>query len=139
MRIIFLIIFGISISVNADFYRQDGVVKDSNTLLQWQDDYSDNYGYIKIATWTAAIEYCEDLDLDNGGWRLPNINELESIVDYSTYDPSINSIFVYIYPASFWSSTTDPIYSSLVRLIYFDSGDFGDADKFGSTHVRCVR
>ena len=71
-----------------------GVVKDTTTGLQWQDEYSDNNGEVKRASWEGAINYCEALTL--GGeeaWRLPNINELLSIVDYSRTDPAMNPIF----------------------------------------------
>jgi hypothetical protein len=71
-----------------------GVVADSATGLAWQDDYSDNGGDIKSATWQDALIYCEELTLGGiSDWRLPNIRELKSIVDDSISVPAISSVF----------------------------------------------
>ena len=94
----------------------NGTVSDSATGLMWQqaDDGTKR-------EFDAAITYCEALSL--GGqtdWRLPNIKELQSILDYSrapdyTGSAAINAVFtastftneeaIIDYPW-FWSSTT---------------------------------
>ena len=48
-------------------------------------------------SWEDAKKYCEDLNVDDfSDWRLPSINELHTIADYSPdseYHPSIYTIF----------------------------------------------
>ena len=47
-------------------------------------------------TWQAALSYCENLE--RGGtddWRLPNIRELESLVDEDRYDAASEGEFSY--------------------------------------------
>jgi len=90
MREIFLIMIGISVSVWADFSRDDArqIVTDNNTGLQYQDDVS------RYLNWTDAIGYCETLTLgSHTDWRLPNFNELYFIADRSKSNPAIDSIF----------------------------------------------
>ena len=61
----------------------DGTVTDSATGLMWQEDDSGSG-----LDWDNALTYAENLTV--GGyddWRLPNVKELQSIVDY-THSPS---------------------------------------------------
>lgn len=95
----------------------DGTISDNATGLMWQkaDD-----GVAR--DWQEALEYGENLELAGyTDWRLPNIKELQSIVDYSrcpsaTNSPAIDPVFQTTsivdpdgvagqYPY-FWSSTT---------------------------------
>jgi hypothetical protein len=64
-----------------------------------------------------------------------------SIVDYGTYDPSIDTTYFPGTDASgYWSSTTSADYSSYAWKVDFDSGSVGDYSKSsGSYCVRCVR
>jgi len=130
----------LSIMGMADFSRSDsGVVTDSVTGLQWQDDYSDNGDKEKAANWEDAITYCESLELDGGGWRLPNINELNSIIDLNRTSPAIDAIFQYTQSDDYWSSTTNIGYSYQAWSIYFGNGYRNVYDKSDSNYVRCVR
>ena len=54
----------------------DGTVTDNRTGLIWQQ------GEPGAMTWNSALTYCEGLSLAGStDWRLPNIKELESLVD----------------------------------------------------------
>jgi hypothetical protein len=130
---------GLSSLSHAEFSRDHGVVTDSNTKLEWQDDYSDNKGNIKYATWSDAIEYCEALSLNGKGWRLPNINELESLVDDSRYNPSIDAIFENTYSNRYWSSTSNVNNSDYAWFISFNDGNQNGSNKTYYYYVRCVR
>ncbi|MDV7103389.1 DUF1566 domain-containing protein [Vibrio sp. TH_r3] len=94
----------------------DQTVSDNATGLIWQKSDSG-----MAMNWPVALSYCENLTLANRtDWRLPNVKELQSIVDYSrspdtTNSPSINSIFDsssilnendQLDYANYWSSTT---------------------------------
>jgi hypothetical protein len=52
-------------------------------------------GYSDAApSWTAGIANCESLDYAGyADWRMPNLKELISIVDYSAQSPAINTTF----------------------------------------------
>ena len=81
----------------------DGTVTDTSTGLMWQQQAGSS-----TQTWEQALAYCEGLNL--GGhtdWRLPTIKELRSLVDYSRYNPAINTTYFPNAAASwYWSSTT---------------------------------
>jgi uncharacterized protein (TIGR02145 family) len=83
----------------------DGTVTDTSTGLMWQQDTQG------AMTWEEAITYCESLSFASyDDWRLPDINELFSLVDYSKFDPAIDTTFfpnTQSYEESYyWSSTT---------------------------------
>jgi len=93
--------------------------------------------------WDTGINLCEGLSL--GGqtdWRMPNVKELLSLVDYSKYNPSIDTAY---FPGSmskeYWSSTTHEYNSNYAWEVNFQSGDVTllheKATKYPS--VRCVR
>jgi len=67
----------------------DGTVTDNCTGLMWQKDTARG-GY----TWQQALKYCERLEFaGHDDWRLPNVRELVSIVDYGRINPSIDPVF----------------------------------------------
>ena len=77
----------------------DGTISDSNTGLMWQkcslgQTGNNCTGTAKNYTWEEALEAAES-NRDNGynNWRLPNIKELQSIVEPFCGDPSINAGF----------------------------------------------
>jgi hypothetical protein len=115
----------------------DGTVTDTSTSLRWQQAGSSN-----AQTWEQALAYCEGLNL--GGytdWRLPTIKELESLVDYSRYDPAINTTY---FPSAvsslYWASTTYAYNTNHAWGVHFYYGDGNDYNyKDGSYYVRAVR
>ena len=151
MKKIILIIIGITLLSNAEFTRNiRGVVSDSDTKLKWQDNYEtsvyhDESGYqIKKANWHDALVYCNELILDgNSDWRLPNMNELMSLIDHSQFKTKINSIFEYYndkdsYDDVFWSSTTYITHTDKAWGIGFAHGEDRKYNKEKSYFVRCV-
>lgn len=115
----------------------DGTVTDTVTGLMWQQTEAGEM------TWEKAIDYCETLKL--GGyddWRLPNINELQSIVSDNKYNPSIDTI---LFPEAdssiYWSSTTVVAGYTHAWFVDFYAGSIGyySNDKSYSYYVRAVR
>ena len=115
----------------------DGTVTDTSTGLMWQQAGSSNY-----MDWEQALAYCEGLNL--GGytdWRLPNKKELQSLVDYSRYNPAINTTYFPNTAASwYWSSTTNAYYTFSAWFMYFYYGyDHYYSNKYTDNYVRAVR
>ena len=132
----FSLLLLLSTLVQADFTRDDTtkIVTDNETGLQWQDNES------TTKTWQNAINYCEDLTLGNyDDWRLPNINELTSIIDDTKISPSLSSVFKFFASSNYWSSTTDAGYSRNAWIVYFNIGIQSYDNKSSSFFVRCVR
>ncbi len=68
-----------SYGVNKFVDNMDGTITDLSTGLMWQ--MSDD-GVTR--GWEEALSYSENLELANhSDWRLPNVKELQSIVDYT--------------------------------------------------------
>ncbi len=118
----------------------NNTVYDPNTNLTWQDD-SDvlKRGW---KTWEEAIEYCKSSTLGgHNDWRLPNVNELLSIVDISLKNPALKTEFENENHASFWTSTGmtafKTSYAYIVNFFYGEANPwFKKTEKYS---VRCVR
>jgi len=134
MRQILLIMIGCSLALQADFIKSRNMVADDTSSLQWQDNE------IVTKTWTAAIDYCEALSLDGySDWRLPNLNELTSLVDDSKTNPALDTAFEHSASNTYWSSTTYAGASGNAWIVYFSGGNQSYGDKADSHYVRCVR
>ena len=91
----------------------DGTVTDNCTGLMWQKDTADTNGDGQSTDqdflgWCEALAYCENLSFaGHDDWRLPNVRELQSIVDYGRFDPAVEPVFsVLPENAAYWSSTS---------------------------------
>jgi len=137
MKKILLIMIGLSVGLMADFVRDTNtnIVTDSLTGLQWQDDTTPS-----AMTWQGAIDYCEALTMGGkSDWRLTNINELNSLVDDTTYSPVISAIFQNTISYRYWSSTTNAGHTSYTWVVNFYNGSQSRSVKTDSDYVRCVR
>ena len=115
----------------------DGTVKDNVTSLMWQKEDDDT-----TRIWDDANSYCNDLTLASySDWRLPSKKEVMSIVNYGTYDPSIDTTYFPGTSASeYWASTTNASNSSCAWCVFFSNGHLtAYYDKSYSYYVRCVR
>ena len=84
----------------------DGTVTDTNTGLMWQQLTPPA---AMTMTWEEALAYAEGLTLAGyDDWRLPTPKELQSIVDYSLYNPAIDTALFLGTVSSdyYWSATT---------------------------------
>lgn len=95
-----------TITINGDL-----VTVDANTGLMWAadgDEQGCNYGLAD--NWNSAVPDCASLSFAGyTDWRLPNVKELQSIIDYETSigTPCINTTsFPHTKQTLYWSSTT---------------------------------
>ena len=91
----------------------DGTVTDNMTNLVWLKN-GNPFGF---RLWEEAFVLCNSLSSgeaglsDNskpGDWRLPNIREIESLVDYNEAGPCLpkGNPFENVRPSSYWTSTS---------------------------------
>jgi hypothetical protein len=136
---------------------KNGSVKDLNTRLQWEVKcetcpHTDLHyvnrcelnwsGEGTIWDWLNAVnaeEYAGHND-----WRIPNVRELQSIIDDGRINPSINPIFGPTAESSYWSSTTSALSPSFAWGVTFgapggDGGYVGNTTKLNPMCVRAVR
>ena len=120
----------------------DGTTTDNRTGLMWAKDGSAagcNGGVTAI--WEDAITACEDLTFAAyDDWRLPNIKDLQSIVDYSRQSPSINPTYFLNTQSFYWSSTSYvPNSANSAWGVAFTNGFINTGGKASIYSVRCVR
>ena len=108
------------------------VVAASETGVMWTKEV------VSGKTWSQALPYCENLNY--GGfrdWRLPNINELKTLIDTSTYDPA--SVIPDTVMGLFWSSTTDYSYHNFACAVNFYFGNGITFRKNEQANIICIR
>ncbi len=145
MKRVVLILMGLSSLTWSEFTAKGGVIKDSNTQLEWQNRD------IRILDWESANRYCRNLNLNGTNWRLPTKDELISLVNrYERMDvtkmeekePAIdrifnngrlNSLFAY------WTSSETEHNPHLKWIVDFKKGWAGGHSKNFFYKVRCVR
>lgn len=111
-------------------------VMDVSTGLTWERAVSS-----PSVSWIDAKSYCGSLALDGGGWRMPTVHELQTIVDESEHNPSIDlKSFTSTPPEYFWSSTESAINPFNVWIVAFVDGSAFPFDVGSpSARIRCVR
>jgi hypothetical protein len=116
----------------------NGTITDNSTGLIWQkqDD-------AVTRNWALALTYCNTnaAGLPGTGWRLPNVYELYTLVDFGVAAaPFINLTY---FPATqsnvYWSSTSRPGSFTVALLVSFGNGNANGGTKTSTFYVRCVR
>jgi hypothetical protein len=123
----------------------NGTATDLNSGLIWQKCYGtqtslDCVNSSSTYNWYDAINYCENLSLaGRTDWRLPNINELNSILERYN-KPTINkNIFPNTQGFHYWTSTTNPLNINTALQVVFDYGGLvGSENKTSSAFLRCL-
>jgi hypothetical protein len=112
---------------------------DSLTELVWLRN-ADLTG--RLVTWAEALQEVRRLNAGSGGpWRLPNINELESLVDASQSAPALPAGHPFGgVREAYWSSTTSMFEPDWAWALYLRKGAVGVGQKWGRHfHVWPVR
>lgn len=137
----------------------DGTITDTSTTLMWEvltDDGSihdwDDFSY----QWAGAFGKIEDLNemafAGHNDWRVPNIRELQTLLNYSAYNPATHGVFSLeckpgcaadtcscTKASIYWTSTTYQQSSSLAWAVQFQTGLVSNSSKITYNYVRAVR
>ncbi|MBI5546718.1 MAG: DUF1566 domain-containing protein [Deltaproteobacteria bacterium] len=115
-------------------------VTDNKTGLIWQRTVP-SQSYSK----SAGRTYCQTLNLGgfSTGWRLPEKEEMETLVDVRAVNPN-SSIDQTAFPntpnfARFWTSTPYARNGLRSWTIEFGTGSTGNYEDLNAYRVRCVR
>lgn len=89
----------------------DKMVFDAATNLYWQKESG------KAETWKEALSYCENLEYAGfSDWRLPNKNELITLIDHSKLGSDVASSFPGMKADVLWSSTSAGEYKWVIDM-----------------------
>lgn len=129
----------------------DGTITDSKTGLIWKKCFegvsgaSCETGSPNSFTWQAALQQPEIVNSEGGfagstGWRLPDINELGSIVEEQCFDPAINLIRFPNTPSlNVWSGSPFAGDSNKAWYVNFSNGHSMFYTRADNYAVRLVR
>jgi len=131
----------------------DGLtITDNNTGLMWEikvagsgclhcDD--DTYSWSRADAIDTIWDWLDDVNAESyaghNDWRIPNMRELISIVDYGEDDPAIHPDFG---PTrdQYWTSTSPvPRGDDPAVRVDFGRGEVGISDRGTTLHIRAVR
>ncbi len=116
----------------------DGTVTDNLTGLMWTRD-ADIDGK---KTRDGAIDYCNALNhAGHNDWRLPNIMELNSLIDLENYYLALpdGHPFTGVQALCYWTSTTFVYYEEIAWGVYPHDGCVDDSNKSNTCCVWPVR
>jgi hypothetical protein len=111
------------------------MVLDRETGLTWQRATAPG-----TYTRADANSYCTGLTLAGGGWRLPDVRELQTLLDIRARNPSIDTtVFPGMQSNLYWSSSAYVYDASYAWVVDFDLGNTRNFLQSGTLFVRCVR
>ena len=124
----------------------NGTVTDNLTSLIWLK----NANCFSTPTWANALAQANGLGNGScgltdgsvaGDWRLPNMNELESLVDASQSNPALpgGHPFTDVQSNGYWSSTTYAPYTASAWHVGMSDGYVSDVYKIYTSSVWPVR
>ena len=122
------------------------VVFDSDTGLSWErcsvgQTLVDGHcaGLANRYTWDQANALDSDLP-ENGEWRLPTVDELQTLVEFRVFNPAIDpQAFPNTPPANFWSSSEAAYDAFYAWTVHFANGFSNWRHKRQRFEVRLVR
>ena len=128
----------------------DGTITDNVTGLIWEKltDVGDIHDKDNQYTWADALGKIATLNTPSCfaghcDWRLPNINELQTLVNYGlvspAIDPAFNNAGSFTQLFTYWSSTTYALAPANASYVDFLDGDVDAISKTVSNYVRAVR
>ena len=143
----------------------DGTITDKVTRLMWEKKSDDGGLHDKdnAYPWSSAVtdtiwDWLDDVNAEGGkgfahhrDWRIPNVKELQSIIDYENFTPAVasafntncggNTVFTGSCTAAsnYWSSSTNANNPGNAWNVDFNNGNVNNDDKSNPLYVRAVR
>jgi hypothetical protein len=125
---------------------KNGTVTDNLTGLTWMQQAT----ALGKKNWHDALIAANDLAAPSAGlsdgskagdWRLPNLKELQSLVDYGRFGPALPAehLFTGMESSYYWSSSTNTGINSNAWDVNFSDGGVGYSGKVNILYVWCVR
>ena len=119
------------------------VTVDNVTGLMWASDGSAAGCFNgQTTTWEAAVDWAEGLTFAGySDWRLPNIRQLHSLVDFGAVSGAINAAYFpnTVFSNYYWSGTTHKASHTDAWAVNFNIGDVYFINKTNTRPVRAVR
>ena len=107
---------------------------DPTTGLEWQRQSPG------LMNWHQAMTFAQSLSLSgHSDWRLPSIQELESLLDRRVYRPEIRGEVPFRESHSYWSATTFGNEGETAWIVVVDGAYILSYYKTNRYHVRCLR
>jgi hypothetical protein len=121
----------------------NNTITDNGTGLMWINNTS-LAGVSGTYSWPGAIAACTLTYAGCSNWRLPNIKELRSIVNYEMANPAIGestsqSPWVNTDPGYYWSSTSHGWFTQMAWFVNFSDGSIMYAGYGLACRIRPVR
>ena len=125
---------------------KNGTITDNATGLMWVKEpgaIGGNFGSAGSPakmTWNNAIDECLALTYaGHSNWRLPNINELTTLLNYEITRPALDPIFTSIQSDWYWSSTAYRWLVAWSWRVYVYEGAVSAASNAATYYPRPVR
>jgi hypothetical protein len=129
-------------SIAERFVADKDMVYDQHTGLEWakMDALSSD-----TLNWTGALDFVRSMNAasvhGHADWRLPNVRELESLIDVQQHTPALSDGHAFSQiPQGCWSSTTSIYEPRYAWVVYMQDGAVGVGyKKHANFHVLVVR
>jgi len=130
-----LALFIMILSLTINTYASDIVIIDD---LAWENTLASKE---LRKNWKASQRYCQTLELGGyNDWRLPKIEELQSLIDLEKYRPAINDKITQISVLTFyWSNTVVANETKKAWHVFYKYGEAYYSKQGEKYAVRCVR
>lgn len=128
-------------------FNDDGTVVDTVTQLVWKrcseglSGKNCESGKASTLTWTEAVTVAATSKFSGkNDWRVPTIQELDSIVEYRCTMPAVNAeVFPATLISNYWSSSHFAGYPNGSWNINFNDGSHETCNKNWNLYLRLVR
>ena len=114
---------------------QGNLVTDASSGLVWAKSAS-----AVAQTWQEALAVCRAQVIDRyNDWRLPDIMELRTIVDYTRVLPALEATVFGGVDSVIWTSSTFASHADIAWQVNFQAGTAAGESKTAAAGVLCLR